>query len=93
MAQNIDPITGQLIIDIVAPTFRMEPEENERFYPSQAKAIAEAIMKDELEGVAYEEEDSKNWGLNISDKVRETLQGMNLITSDFEIEFSLYNIC
>ena len=84
MAQNIDPITGQLIIDIVAPTYRMEPEENERFYPSQAKAIAEAIMKEELEGVAYDEEDSKNCGLNISDKVRETLQGIIIPCSLFK---------
>ena len=76
MATSIDPVTGQPVIDIVLPTFRMEPEEDERFYPSRAKAVAEAIMKEELEGMTYDEEESKNWGLNISDKVRETVQGM-----------------
>ena len=76
MAATIDRATGQPVIDIVLPTFRMEPEEDERFYPSQAKAVAEAIMKEELDGMTYDEEESKNWGLNISDKVRETIQGL-----------------
>ncbi len=72
---NIDPVTGQPIIDVVLPTFRMEPEENERFYPSKAKAIAERVMAEELDQQVYDEEESKNWGLNISDKVREQVQG------------------
>jgi len=61
---------GPPIIDIVLPTYRMEPEEHERFYPSRAKAIAEKIMAEELNGQVYDEEDAKIWSLNISDKVR-----------------------
>mmetsp|Transcript_13334 Transcript_13334/g.14452 ORF Transcript_13334/g.14452 Transcript_13334/m.14452 type:complete len:130 (+) Transcript_13334:61-450(+) len=64
---------GHPIIDIVLPTFRMEPEEHERFYPSKAKQIAERIISEELNGTVYEEEDAKNWSLNISDKVREAV--------------------
>jgi tctex1 domain-containing protein 2 len=75
MAANIDPVTGQPVIDIVLPTFRMEPEENERFYPSQARATAENIMKEVLDGVTYDEEESKFLGPEISDKVREAVQG------------------
>lgn len=66
---------GHPVIDIVLPTYRMEPEENERFYPSKAKQIAEKIIADELNGVTYDEEDAKNWSLNISDKVREAVHG------------------
>ncbi len=84
---------GHPIIDIVLPTFRMEPEEHERlvklslfifetkssfktrFYPSKAKQIAERIISEELNGTVYEEEDAKNWSLNISDKVREAVCG------------------
>lgn len=66
---------GVPIIDIVLPTFRMEPEENERFYPSKAKIIAEKVMAEELEGAAYDEEEAKNWSMNISDKVRELVTG------------------
>ncbi len=66
---------GHPIIDIVLPTYRMEPEENERFYPSKAKVIADKIIADELNGVSYEEDDAKTWSLNISDKVREAVTG------------------
>lgn len=79
-ATNVDPITGQPVIDVVLPTFRLEPEEDERFYPSKAKAIAEQVMQEELHGMEYDEEESKNWGLNISDKVRELVQGNNCMT-------------
>jgi len=61
---------GPPIIDIVLPTYRMEPEESERFYPSRAQAIAEKICAEELNGQTYDEEDAKIWSLNISDKVR-----------------------
>lgn len=64
---------GPPIIDIVLPTYRMEPEEIERFYPSKAKAIAEKIAAEELNGQVYDEEDAKIWSLNISDKVREAV--------------------
>jgi len=77
-ATNVDPITGQPVIDVVLPTFRLEPEEDERFYPSKAKSIAEQVMQEELQGMEYDEEESKNWGLNISDKVRELVQGKTI---------------
>ena len=74
-ASSVDPITGQPVIDIVLPTFRMEPEEDERFYPSRAKVIAENVMKEVLEGMTYDEEESKFWSTEISDKVREAVTG------------------
>lgn len=46
-----------------------------RFYPSKAKVIADRIVNEELNGVAYNEEDAKHWSLNISDKVREAVVG------------------
>jgi hypothetical protein len=46
-----------------------------RFYPSKAKVIADKIVNEELNGVAYNEEDAKHWSLNISDKVREAVVG------------------
>uniref|UniRef100_A0A7S3HL07 Dynein light chain n=1 Tax=Spumella elongata TaxID=89044 RepID=A0A7S3HL07_9STRA len=64
---------GHPIIDIFLPTFRMEPEEHERFFPSKGKAIADKIISDELNGAVYDEEDAKNWSINISDRVREAV--------------------
>lgn len=64
---------GHPVIDIVLPTYRMVPEENERFYPSTAKAIADKIIADELSDVKYDEDEAKTWSLSISDKVREAV--------------------
>ena len=66
---------GQQIIDIVLPTYRMEPEEHERFYPSIAKSMADRVLGEELNGQTYDEEEAKIWSLNISDKVREAIYG------------------
>ena len=40
----------QPYIDIVLPTFRLEPDESERFYPSVAKAVADSVLVEELNG-------------------------------------------
>lgn len=40
----------QPYIDIVLPTFRLEPDESERFYPSVAKSIADNVLVEELNG-------------------------------------------
>lgn len=76
--------TGHPVIDIVAPTYRMEPEEVERFYPSKAKAIADKIIADELNDAVYDEEDAKNWSIIISDKIRESVNE-SLENSRFKI--------
>ena len=44
------------------------------FYPSQAKAIAERIVEDELRDQEYEEEDAKVWSTSIADKIREAVK-------------------
>jgi hypothetical protein len=77
-------VSGAPIIDIVLPTYRMEPEESERFYPSRAKALAEKIAAEELGGATYDEEDAKIWSLNISDKVREAVS-MSIPNSRYKI--------
>ena len=44
--------------------------------PSKAKVIGEKIISEELNGSVYNEEDAKHWSLNISDKVREAVNGI-----------------
>lgn len=60
-------------IDVVLPTFRLEPDENEKFYPSVAKKIADSILIEELSGRVYEEDEVNNISLSISDRVREAV--------------------
>ena len=61
-------------IDVVLPTYRIEPEENEKFYPSVAKAIGDKVLETELSGQTYDEEEARNWSLNISDSIRQQIQ-------------------
>merc|ERR1712205_275661 len=49
----------------------MEPEEDERFYPSKAKEITEKVIEEELANRQYDDDMAKSWSLNISDRVRE----------------------
>ena len=63
-------------VDIYLPTYRLGPDEDERFYPSQARALADEVLKAEIT-------DDKEWdesydsmndlSTTISDKVREAV--------------------
>lgn len=35
-------------------TYQLEPKEDERFYPSRAKAIIEAVFNEKLKGNTYD---------------------------------------
>ncbi|KAL7544395.1 hypothetical protein ACHAWF_007777 [Thalassiosira exigua] len=48
LAQNIySPIATQAS-EVVLPTYRLKPEEHEKFYPSKARLIAKQILESEL---------------------------------------------
>lgn len=50
-----------------------------RFYPSAAKAIADSVLAEILNDQVYDEEDAKNWSMDISDKIRESVTGEDLL--------------
>ncbi|GMH69773.1 hypothetical protein TrVE_jg4210 [Triparma verrucosa] len=76
--------TGQPVIDVVLPTYIMTPSETEKFYPSEVKAIADAVMKEELDGDKitkqmvedwYDDgEDFENLSKSIADKIRQRVK-------------------
>mmetsp|Transcript_20611 Transcript_20611/g.40814 ORF Transcript_20611/g.40814 Transcript_20611/m.40814 type:complete len:175 (-) Transcript_20611:216-740(-) len=43
---DIDP--GTKTIEVFLPTYRLKPEENEKFYPSKAKLIMTSVLEEEL---------------------------------------------
>mmetsp|Transcript_27658 Transcript_27658/g.35953 ORF Transcript_27658/g.35953 Transcript_27658/m.35953 type:complete len:134 (+) Transcript_27658:115-516(+) len=67
---EVEPLPGQPVVEVVLPTYIMSPAEDERFYASQVKALAEAIVQEELEGKTYDEEDAKEWSITICDRIR-----------------------
>ena len=68
------------VADIVLPTYRLGPEENEKFYPSKAKIIAREILEGELKE-KIDERMVEEWGdcgeefealsKDIADKIKE----------------------
>ncbi|CAM9155216.1 unnamed protein product [Phaeothamnion confervicola] len=69
---------GPNVVEVVLPTYIMAPEEDERFYPSHVRAIADKLVRSELEGKVYDEEEAKEWCLNIADAIREGLRQLNM---------------
>jgi hypothetical protein len=72
----METINGAPIIDVFEPTYRTEPEEQDKFYPSVARDIAEKVVTSVLavteeEGYTYDDRDSNDMSLEISDSVRE----------------------
>lgn len=61
---------NQNVIEIIMPTYILKPDETEKFYPSQAKKIADRVIHEELDEKEYDEEDAKDWCLNICDKIK-----------------------
>eukprot|EP00611_Tribonema_gayanum_P011634 TRINITY_DN21946_c0_g1_i1.p1 TRINITY_DN21946_c0_g1~~TRINITY_DN21946_c0_g1_i1.p1 ORF type:complete len:133 (-),score=32.29 TRINITY_DN21946_c0_g1_i1:17-415(-) len=69
---------GRQVIDVVLPTYVMKPAEDEVFYPAKAKAISEKIVKAELGGKEYDEQEAKEWSLNIADAIREQIKQLSI---------------
>ena len=74
----METINGAPIIDVFEPTYRMEAEEENKFYPSVARDVAEKVATGVLastdeEGYEYNDADANDMSLEISDTVREKL--------------------
>ena len=72
----METINGAPIIDVYEPTYRIEAEEENKFYPSVARNIAEKVVTGVLsstdeEGYVYTDADANDMSLEISDAVRE----------------------
>ena len=48
-------------MDIVLPTFILKPDENEKFYPSQVKKIADNILAQEFDRIKVDDKWIEDW--------------------------------
>lgn len=55
------PRPGQPVIEVILPTYKMKPSEDEKFYPSQVRAICDRVLKNHLEGKEYDDDLAKEW--------------------------------
>ena len=72
---KMETINGAPIIDVFLPTYRVEPEESDKFYPSVARDVAEKVVTSVVtaggEEPAYDDREAQDMSLDISDRVRE----------------------
>ena len=73
----METINGAPIIDVFLPTYRVEPEEHEKFYPSVARDVAEKVVFSVINAggdePAYDDKEAQDMSLDISDRVREEM--------------------
>ncbi|CAB1101664.1 unnamed protein product [Ectocarpus sp. CCAP 1310/34] len=73
-----EPRRGPPVVEIVLPTYITKPSEDEKFYPSEVKAVAEKAVEAELQDKEYDGEEAKEWSLNIADTIREGVKTLNV---------------
>ena len=85
MATQTEPREGQPVIEVVLPTFIMKPGQEEIFYPSQVKKIAEEKILSKLEPakkgdppMEYDEDEVKDWVVEIADKIKADVKLLNI---------------
>ncbi|CAN0375688.1 unnamed protein product, partial [Laminaria digitata] len=80
-----EPRRGPPVVEIVLPSYITKPAEDEKFYPSEVKAIAQKTVQAELQDKEYEGEEAKEWSLNIADTIREGVKALNVPRQDIAI--------
>jgi len=66
------------VINMYLPTYRLEPEEPEKFFPSQAKAVASKIIEEKLKDAVYDDNEMEFLSCEISNAVREAVVALNI---------------
>ena len=77
-APQTEPRPGQKVVDIVMPTFIMSPGEDDRFYPSETRAIAQKVLEEELGTEPYDEDAAKEKVLTICNKIKDQCRALQM---------------
>ena len=59
-------------------TYRTEPKETERFYPSKVKACIEEIVTGHLQDKEYDHPTAKNLAERIADQIKASVKALNI---------------
>ena len=60
------------------PTYRLEPREHERFYPSKVRAIIEEIVLRNVKDKEYDHANSKPLAESIAEQIKMAVKGQNI---------------
>ena len=59
-------------------TYRLEPKETDRFYPSKVRDLIEAVITKNLNGMEYEHSKSKQMAEKIAEEIKATVKGLSI---------------
>ena len=59
-------------------TYRLQPKETDRFYPSKVKTIIEQIVTTHLEGKEYDHAQAKTQAERIVDEIKAAVKGLSI---------------
>ena len=76
--QGESPRPGQQIIEVMMPTYAMNPSETEKFFPSDAKKICQRALQAQLDNVVYDEESAKEWILDIGNVIKDGVKSLGI---------------
>lgn len=76
--QDDGPRPGQQVVEVILPTYFMQPTEEEKFYPSAVREICERVLLDELGCKDYFEDNAKEWIINIGNAIKSEVKSLNI---------------
>ena len=59
-------------------TYRLEPKETDRFYPSKVRDCIDAIVTHHLKDKEYDHPQAKNWAEKIADEIKATVKALSI---------------
>ena len=83
------PRPGQQVIEVVLPTYAMNPCEHEKFYPSDAKKICERVLSAQLDHATYDDESAKEWILKIGNSIKSEIKLLKIPRYKVAVQVSI----
>ena len=59
-------------------TYRLEPREQERFYPSKVQELIKEVVHKHLDGKEYDHNQAKNWAEEIANQIKVATKQLNI---------------
>ena len=59
-------------------TYRLEPKESDRFYPSKVRDCIDAIVTHNLKDKEYDHPQAKGWAEKIADEIKATVKAQSI---------------
>lgn len=71
-------VRGGPVIEIWEPTYRMAPEEKERFLSAHVREIIQKAVEERMEGLVWDSDKCKDLAVELSSVVKERVKALDL---------------